>query len=238
LIDTKKVNTLENTYFTDIRLVAKGGCKLISGFMNLETKKRERIINTGLSEFAQKGYRYASTNQITNKAGIAKGMLFHYFGSKKGMYLFLCDYSVNIIVNEYYQKFDMNERDIIRRLLMAAQIKFEILKKHPDMYGFMLKMITEDSLEVIDEISDKSKILSDEGHRKINENMDTSLFKDGINSEVAADIITWTIQGFSNLLLERLKSNPADEVDYQKISTEYDIYIGLLKMAFYKCNHN
>ena len=46
--------------------------------------KRQRILDAAIREFAEHGYDKASTNSIVKEAGIAKGLLFHYFGSKKG----------------------------------------------------------------------------------------------------------------------------------------------------------
>lgn len=56
--------------------------------MTPEEKKAE-IIRIALEEFASCGYSGASTNTITKRAGISKGMLFHYFGSKKELFLMI-----------------------------------------------------------------------------------------------------------------------------------------------------
>ncbi len=50
--------------------------------MTVETEKRQRIINAAIDEF-MKGYCKANTDIIVNNAGISKGLLFHYFGTKK-----------------------------------------------------------------------------------------------------------------------------------------------------------
>lgn len=46
-----------------------------------------RILEAAIGEFAHKGYQAASTNKITQKAGAAKGLLFHYFKNKETLYL-------------------------------------------------------------------------------------------------------------------------------------------------------
>ena len=60
--------------------------------MSLSEEKQQRILNAALKEFAQKGYKNASTNQIVKEADISKGLLFHYFKNKKQLFLFLYDY--------------------------------------------------------------------------------------------------------------------------------------------------
>ena len=52
-------------------------------FEKLPTEKKEYILSTGIKEFSQKSYKDVSTDIITQKCHISKGILFHYFGSKK-----------------------------------------------------------------------------------------------------------------------------------------------------------
>jgi len=49
----------------------------------IEPEKRDRILNAAIEEFASFPFEKASTNHIVAKAGISKGLLFHYFGSKQ-----------------------------------------------------------------------------------------------------------------------------------------------------------
>ena len=63
--------------------------------MTMEEEKRERLIMEALKEFS-KGYAYANMDEIVKRAGISKGLLFHYFGTKKGVFLFLLKYTLNI----------------------------------------------------------------------------------------------------------------------------------------------
>ena len=57
-------------------------------FEKLSADKKELILSAGMKEFSQKPYKEASTDSITKACGISKGLLFHYFGSKKAFYFF------------------------------------------------------------------------------------------------------------------------------------------------------
>ena len=57
------------------------------------------------------GYKHASTDDIVGEAGISKGLLFHYFGSKLGLYSFLYDYSVRFMKLELTGGVSSTERD-------------------------------------------------------------------------------------------------------------------------------
>lgn len=59
----------------------------IDAFEKLPLEKRNAILQAGIAEFSRKAYSDASTDAITRQAGISKGLLFHYFGSKKAFYL-------------------------------------------------------------------------------------------------------------------------------------------------------
>jgi len=47
---------------------------------------RSRILSAALTEFALHGAEAASTNAIAASASVAKGLVFHYFGSKPELY--------------------------------------------------------------------------------------------------------------------------------------------------------
>jgi TetR/AcrR family transcriptional regulator len=49
--------------------------------------KRARIVEAALAEFVARGFEAASTNAIARRAGVAKGLPFHYWGSKEGLYV-------------------------------------------------------------------------------------------------------------------------------------------------------
>ena len=90
-------------------------------FERLPVEKRELIVSTGISEFSQKAYKDVSTDDITRKCGISKGLLFHYFGSKKEYYLYCLSRSLERLTaktegvtgNDFYEiLFDAMNRKI------------------------------------------------------------------------------------------------------------------------------
>ena len=63
-------------------------------FFDLKKEKQDRMINASLKVFSSAGYTHASTDEIVREAGVSKGLLFHYFTSKLGLFTFLYDYAV------------------------------------------------------------------------------------------------------------------------------------------------
>lgn len=66
----------------------------------MNAEKRDALFDASMKEFS-KGYAAANTDEIVATAGIAKGLLFHYFGSKKGLYQFLLHYALDTVNAEY-----------------------------------------------------------------------------------------------------------------------------------------
>ena len=69
-------------------------------FFDIQKEKQDRVINAALLVFSQNGYRHAGTDEVVKRASISKGLLFHYFESKLGLYVFLYDYAVRFMLLE------------------------------------------------------------------------------------------------------------------------------------------
>lgn len=209
---------------------------MISKFMSLEPEKRERIINAALEEFAKKGYKNASTNEIVTKANISKGLLFHYFGNKKGLYLFLLDYSEDKFVDEFFSRLNYDETDIIKRLKQIALLKIDLILKYPNLYEFLMASVTDDSFEIKLDIESKNKSILEDAYKRLLVDIDTSGYKEGMDVKRVSEIIIWAIQGFGNSELEKFKHDSVYKSNYDLnvIMSEFDKYIELLKSAFYK----
>ena len=50
-------------------------------------ERRDLLLELGLELFGEGSYDVLSTEEIAERAGISRGLLFHYFGSKRGYYV-------------------------------------------------------------------------------------------------------------------------------------------------------
>ena len=53
----------------------------------MEDTKRDALLTAAMSKFAKNGYKKTTTDEIILEAEISKGLLFHYFGTKKDLYI-------------------------------------------------------------------------------------------------------------------------------------------------------
>ncbi|MHB1418979.1 MAG: TetR/AcrR family transcriptional regulator [Bacillota bacterium] len=209
---------------------------MISKFLSLEPEKRERIINAALEEFAQKGYRNASTNEIVKKANISKGLIFHYFKNKKSLFLFLCDYSKDIFLNEFYSKLNYAETDIVKRWRQIVLLKIELIQKYPKLHEFLITSAIEDDIEIKQALEHHMKSVMVDASQRLSENIDTSGFKEGVDIKRISEIIVWVAQGFSGRELDHIKRDPSYKahLDINALVDDFDRYLELLKSGFYK----
>jgi len=208
----------------------KGDIIINSMFNSLISEKRERIINAAIKEFVQSGYEKASTNEIVKEAKISKGSLFHYFNSKKDLYLYLTANAVHVI-DKIYEQIDLNETDIFKRIEKLGLKKLHIQRKFPRVFDFLKSLMQEESAEVKDDIQSRIQSIREEGMSKIYENIDYSKFREDIDIHKAIDVLNWTMFGFGEKVVNQLES--FEEVG-EKYLKEWESYSHLLKSCFYK----
>lgn len=124
-------------------------------FFDLKQEKQDRMINAALKVFAKSGYRHASTDEIVKEAGISKGLLFHYFESKIGLYAFLFDYSVRFMLLELSREVDRSETDFFALTRQMEQARMQVMKLYPYMQQFLNMGLKETAAEAVAEIEEK-----------------------------------------------------------------------------------
>lgn len=124
-------------------------------FFDLKKEKQDRMINAALKIFGMRGYQFASTDDIVKEAGISKGLLFHYFGSKLGLYSFVYDYSVRFMSLELKAAVDDKETNFFALQKQIENGKLQVLKNYPCMQLFLEKCNTENTKEALLAIEEK-----------------------------------------------------------------------------------
>ncbi|RLQ93770.1 TetR/AcrR family transcriptional regulator [Falsibacillus albus] len=211
-----------------------GVSKLLFKSLNIDPEKEDRIVNAALKVFSQNGYQKASTNAIVKEAKISKGLLFHYFKSKKDLYLSLSEQLSDLFLEKIYERVDWEESDIFCVLRQIVLLKFELFKVYPEMTDFLNAVYQETDSEVAGEINRKKEKLIAESFRKLFANIDVNKFKESVDVQKSIKIIHWTFEGMGRRNQERYKEVPVDQLDKEEILSEIDAYIHILKQSFYK----
>ncbi|NLC32087.1 MAG: TetR/AcrR family transcriptional regulator [Clostridiales bacterium] len=203
---------------------------------SMDPQKKGRLINAAIHEFSLYPYEKASTNNIVRKAEISKGLLFHYFGSKKELYDWLVGFVLTKLFRDIASQIDWNQQDIFLRIKALVILKMKMGQDYPHMFDFVIKVLSQShttKMEDVNKLYDRYGIQLQTTLGDIYaKNIDFSRFRDQQATRQSINIIRWTMEKYSEeslLTLENMQS-----VDYEKISADLDSYITLLKTAFYQ----
>ncbi|MCM1254291.1 MAG: TetR/AcrR family transcriptional regulator [Clostridium sp.] len=198
-------------------------------FFDLKKEKQDRMINASLKLFALNGYKHASTDDIVTEAGISKGLLFHYFGSKLGLYTFLYDYSVRFMkleltrgVLESNHSSDYFE---IRKQIEFA--KMQVLKNYPYMQQFLDRSKSENVSEALLAIEEQRSVLP-EVYASIMAQADTSLFMEKVDINKLDAMLDYTTKGLMTEHFQNASFHP--EMLYEETVS----YLMMMKEITYK----
>ena len=194
-------------------------------FFDLKKEKQDRMINAALKCFALCGYKHASTDEMVKEAAISKGLLFHYFGSKQGVYRFVYDYSVRYINLDLRMYVDARETNLFEVVKQIERAKLHVMKEYPYMQQFLNASAKEDAAEVVDFIAEKKTALEDT-YRTIYERIDYSCLPEGIPSEKVTRMIDFTIKGLMSEAVGR------DDFRVEEVHREICEYLDLYKQLF------
>ncbi len=205
--------------------------KIENLLINIDIEKRDNIINSAMKEFSINTFQKASTNVIVADAGISKGLLFHYFGTKDKLYKYLEYFSIKIITEKIVEEMDWKQKDIFLRLKEISMIKFKIFQQYPYLADFSLVVFQDKTVEEIMHINPDFPL---ELYSQIySYNIDYSLFKQNIDIEKAINIIKWTLEKCGDEFRRSIKDGTM-KFDYKTIEKEIYVYIDMLKACFYK----
>ena len=196
-------------------------------FFDLKKEKQDRMINAALKIFALNGYSHASTDDMVAEAGISKGLLFHYFTNKLGLYSFLYDYSVRFMALELSTCVPADETDFYTLVKRIENAKIQVLKKYPYMQQFIESLRYENVKEALLATEEKKYLLA-EAREELLSRADLSLFKPEVDVLKLKRIIEFTVKG---MLAESFLENSFHP---DMMSREIDSYLSMLKKITYK----
>lgn len=208
---------------------------MCTNFEKLPEEKKKKIIDACIKEFSKNGYVNASTNNIVLNAGISKGSLFNYFDNKKNLYLYILDYAINFYVNLMLKKMNINNPDILKRILEWAELKLSIAMEQPIAYQFFATAFINIPEELKADIEIRYNKLYAEGYKLAVEDIDYTLFRHDIDKQKAVELIIMSMNGILEKYISLYKS--LEDNGYQQIPQDYDQlkeYVSILRKVYYK----
>lgn len=196
-------------------------------FFDLKKEKQDRMINAALKVFALQGYRHGSTDDIVREAAVSKGLLFHYFGSKLGVYQFIYDYSVKYMGMELRRTVNPKERDLFAVMKQVECARMYAMRGYPYMQQFLNRSVWEDSCEALLSVEEKKNAL-EEIYAAIDGQIDYGALPPGVDGEKLRKMLDFTIKGLMTERFQEASFQP--EMLYQEISE----YLDMVRLLAYR----
>jgi len=201
----------------------------MDNFFNLRAEKQEHIINAALSAFGKNGYKKASVADIADEAGIAKGMINYYFGSKKNLYLYLAEFSFKCLTKAMDERYNGDVSDLFEKMKMMTGIKVELMKEHPSIFSFLTSLYNEADPDVASDIAAFYASGKEFRERMLFDGIDFSKFRDDVDPRLVDKFLVWAAEGFTNNL-----RNNMDIGSIEALVKDLHDFLDIMQRHFYK----
>jgi len=198
--------------------------------IDTENEKVKRIIKAGFEVYSKNEIEKASTNMIVQRAGISRGLLYHYFKDKQELFDFLVYYSVKVIIEHINNRIDWNNGDIIRREQEIALSILHTAMEYPYIFEFYEKHALKLSQTTITKYADD--VSEDISKKLYKQGIDLNIIRDGVDIDKMTVVIRYTITGLLTDLFRNTQSSAL--CVEQDIKHYLDEYFNFFKDLFYK----
>jgi len=111
----------------------------------------EKILNTAISVFEEKGYSGTRMQEIADKAGINKALLHYYYKSKERMFQIILERALNLLMPKVVAAFK-NDYDLFTSIEKFVDAYIDTLIKHPHLPGFVLHELSSNPNHIVNMI--------------------------------------------------------------------------------------
>ena len=188
------------------------------------------MITAAIREFAAAGYLAASTNHIVEAAHVSKGLLFHYFGDKKGLYVEAVQTCITELIRRFDERLGPTSTDLFERLRQYTLAKWSLIEEDPTTFAFLQEAMTNPPAELHDALLASTAEITASTYQRLFQGIDTSAFRPGVTVEQAMRLLSWTFDGLGKQYTTFLRRQPLDLASVQNvIFSEVDTYVALLR---------
>lgn len=208
-------------------------------FFNLDEKKRKKIFEVALKEFAINDYNSASINNIVKEAGISKGSMYQYFNNKKDLYLYLLDQAGEKKLDFISENISKTKEDffVMLKAMHLEGARFDLT--HPKYSKLIINAMNESLIDELGNVGIELKKRSDhyfedyiieaQKNGKLRSDID-SQFLSFLVSRISMSLIDYVSEQYDFSYRELIENNinkmPVPEQELENI---LDDFIAVLK---------
>jgi Transcriptional regulator len=200
----------------------------MKAFEALPDEKRRRIMNAALALFAVNGYKKTAVDDIVAEAGISKGSIFYYFGSKRKFFLYLYEYAIKLTNDTILRQLDRRDSDLFSRMWKIQQMKLCLMTDYPSMYAFTARVAKERDESLREDVAAINKHYRTNVMSYAREGINTSRFRSDVHIDDVISMMNWVSEGFVQNIVCKTES------DIVRHMAEFSRYTALLEKCCYR----
>jgi AcrR family transcriptional regulator len=100
-------------------------------------ERREQLLDIGRSIFAEKGYEAVSVEEIAQRAGVTKPIVYEHFGGKEGLYAVVVDREMRTLLERISEALSGDRARI--KLEQAADAFLAYIEEEPDGFRVLVR---------------------------------------------------------------------------------------------------
>ncbi|WP_461201205.1 TetR/AcrR family transcriptional regulator [Anoxybacillus sp. TBDG-1] len=216
---------------------------MYEAFERQPEEKKKHIIRITIEEFVEHGYDRASTDLIVSRAGISKGLLFHYFKSKKNLYLYVVHYAKELLTEKTMKAIsELQCEDFFERMKQILLVKQQVFMQHPNEAQLMIEVVTNPPKAVKKEIEQllakheetygKDFLLQ---HVFLKQLLQKEQLRENICVDTVVRMMMFIVDQLSNKYLQLYKSNSFDLIQQgDMLINELEDYMNIIKYGVYR----
>ncbi|WP_456272447.1 TetR/AcrR family transcriptional regulator [Bacillus sp. AK031] len=206
-------------------------------FEKLPEEKKQLIISICIEEFAKTGFEKTSTDTITTRAGISKGILFHYFKNKKNLFLYVVDHCRQLIGDTIMDELErLKTDDFFERIKEVILIKLRVQLKFSQETNLVTNAMLNPPVTMKDEVQQLlEKNIDSYSDQYLGKLLNAKLLKNHASPE---KVVNLTLVALENITKKYIGLYKDESIHFEKLSEqmipEIDEYIELIKYGCLK----
>ncbi len=214
--------------------------RLYEAFEKLPDEKREKIFQACMEVFAEKGYEGASTNDIVKKAGISKGILFHYFGNKKNLYMYVLDKTLDRAIDKITAGYRTSSADLFERITMTGILKLRLALEEPLVYKLIYVTFVNTPEALREDAQERYKKLYGIALPLLFDGLDMSKIRNGVDPDKAIEVVLFFMEGLQAKYLEAYRNMTPEQAlsSLDKLTEDSFVYMDILRKGIYGTEHH
>lgn len=193
----------------------------------MESSKKQELFNACFAEFAQYGYDKANTNRICEAAGVSKGLLFHYFGSKKSLYILCVEQCIADVLG-LFDGFSTDDMSFAEAISAYGSRKLHFFEEHPLHYRLLIGAFMNTPNDVKTELSARYAELTAMSAGIITALIKKLDLKPQVSEQAAMQLVSAVIGVMEQKYMPVVASHPMTDELYEQMTNEYLELMGFL----------